>query len=402
MKLASRLKNISPSLTQKKNEEINELINEGEFVYNLTSGQLPFHPPKELIASLESELKFLNSFQYSPVAGNTELLKKIIQNFKIERNLTEYNGESIISNGAKQSIYNALGALIEKGDEVLLIAPYWVSFSEMIKFWQGAPKIINSFSYDNYEPDLKLLESSITDKTKVLILNSPNNPTGVSYSAEWMEGFAKLLKKFPDLIIISDEIYSKLCYFDPKPTYFYQFDQSLLERTIVINGISKSFAATGLRIGYTIAPVEIVNAMRLIQSQTTSGANSLSQRALSNLSFESNSHFLEEVLDKIRNNASFLREKLRESDLSHCWYQSTGAFYFLFNFSSTPYFESHFGTEKEDRSKAICDQLFKEKKVALVPGKPFGAPNCGRLSLAFDELLFEEAITHIVEFCRQS
>lgn len=402
MKLAKRVDHIRLSITQKMNEEIHGLIDSGEFVYNLTAGQLPFHPSTELVQSLEAELKFLNSFQYSPIQGDQELRTKLTNWFTGRRGIEDYSGKCIIANGAKQALYNALGSLVEEGDEVLLIAPYWVSFSEMIKFWGGIPKVIESSSYDNYEPDMKSLAEKITDKTKVLIINSPNNPTGVCYSEEWMKGLANCLRDFPDLYIISDEIYSELSYYDPKPKYFYQFNPELLNRTIIVNGISKSFAATGLRIGYAFGREDIIGAMELIQSQTTSGANSLVQAALKNVSFEkNNTDFLEPVLDQLRTNAAFLREKLRTSKLAHCWYQSTGAFYFLFNFSSTPYFIEKYGEQTEDFSQEICDELFAEKKVALVPGGSFGAPNSGRLSLAFDELLFEEAISHIVDFCHR-
>lgn len=402
MKLAKRVSNIRHSVTQKINEEVIQLIEAGEFVYNLTSGQLPFHPPAPFIKSISQELKFLNSFQYSPVSGHKNLKNKLIASFVNARGLENFQGECIVSNGAKQVLYNSLGALVEEGDEIILIAPYWVSFSEMIKFWRGSPRVVNSKSYDNYTPNIDDIKNAINDKTKVLIINSPNNPTGVAYSDSWMKEIGKLLIEYPNLFIISDEIYSELSYYDPKPSFFYQYYPELLTRTIIVNGISKSFASTGLRIGYAFADHEIIKAMELIQSQTTSGASSLIQLALTNVAFDENKEFLEEVLERLRRNASFLREKLRETHLSHCWYQSTGAFYFLFNFSSTNYFKERYQDKTEDFSQEICDDLFKTKRVALVPGGSFGAPNTGRLSLAFDELLFQEAVTHIIDFCHQA
>lgn len=402
MKLARRVQDIHTSATQKLNEKINQLAQEGEFVYNLTSGQLPVHPPVELINALTTELKFLKSFQYSAVSGFPKLRDQLKDFYQEKRNLPFENLDCVISNGAKQSLYNVLGTIVEKGDEVIIISPYWVSFPAMIKFWGGVPVEFSSFAYDNYQPDLNKLMELINSKTKAIIINSPNNPTGVLYSENWMRSFAKMAKDFPDIVLVSDEIYSDLCYFDPKPQYFYQFAPELLSRTVIVNGISKTFAATGLRIGYTFAPKDIVKGMERIQSQTTSGANSLVQQALQNLNLNIAKDFQKKIAERLRRNAEFLQEKLRQNDLAHCWYQSTSAFYFLFDFSSTAFFKKTYNDSLKDHSEEICEQLFLEKKVALVPGAPFGAPNKGRMSLAFDEILFEEAITHIIDFCQLS
>jgi aspartate aminotransferase len=184
-----------------------------------------------------------------------------------------------VSTGAKQALFNALSVILNPGDEVVLLSPYWLSYPQMIKLWGAEYKIVEGKLINRFEPDLQQLEEAITDKTKAVILNSPNNPTGVHYSDEWMKGFADVLKKKENVLILSDEIYGELSYYDPKPTYFYQHEESLLERTLIFDGLSKSFAATGLRLGYVLGDKKIIKAMNKVQGQSTSGANSLIQRA---------------------------------------------------------------------------------------------------------------------------
>src|SRR3989344_6999155 len=221
----------------------------------------------------------------------------------------------------------------------------------MIKFWGGIPTIVKSNVFDAFVPAIEDIRKTITPKTKVIIVNSPNNPSGVHYSEAWMKEFAALMHEYPDLVVISDEVYSDITYFDPKPSYFYQFDHSLLPRTIIVHAISKTLAATGLRLGWAVAPASIVSAMAKIQGQTTSGPNSLMQRALLDFDFNFLEGFLTPVKNHIRQNAATLREKFREASLGHCWYQSTSAFYFMIDFSRTPMFK-RFAPE-QDRSDII-------------------------------------------------
>ncbi|MGE3611529.1 MAG: pyridoxal phosphate-dependent aminotransferase [Bacteriovoracaceae bacterium] len=399
MLLSSRVKGISDSITMKLNEKAIQLTEEGKVIYNLSGGQLPIKPPGEFVEKIHHQLNFLKSYQYSPSAGFPALRKKLIKHFSEQRGLPIElfeNWDSIVSNGSKHSIYNTLGALIDPGDEVILLAPYWVSYPEMVKFWGGIPTVVKSNVFDAFVPAIEDIRKAMTPRTKVIIVNSPNNPSGVHYSEAWMKEFAEFLVENPDLIVISDEVYSDLSYFDPKPSYFYQINKELLNRTIIVHAISKTLASTGLRLGYVIAPGGVVAAMGRIQGQTTSGPNSLIQRALIDFDFKQVDAFLIPIKNHLRQNAATLREKFRQGNLGHCWYQSTSAFYYLIDFSRTPMF-SRFSAE-EDHSFVIADELLNNEGITVVPGHDFGIPNTARISLVIEEIPFAEAITKIVKY----
>lgn len=398
--LSSRVKGIPDSITMKLNEKALQLTDEGKVIYNLSGGQLPIKPMPEFIEKIHHQLNFLKSYQYSPSAGFSGLRKKLIRHFQESRDLPpegfEEEWDCIVSNGSKHSLYNTLGALIDPGDEVILLAPYWVSYPEMIKFWGGTPIVVKSNVFDAFVPAIDDIRKAISPRTKAIIVNSPNNPSGVHYSESWMRDFADFMNENPDLTAISDEVYSDISYFDPKPTYFYQVDHSLLSRTVIVNAISKTLAATGLRMGYTIAPSELILAMSRIQGQTTSGPNSLIQRAVMDFDLSFIDSFLVPVKNHIRQNAAILREKFREANLGHCWYQSTSAFYYMIDFSRTPMFNRL--NPEEDNSYLIADELVNEEGITVVPGSDFGIPNSARIALVIEEIPFQEAITKIVKY----
>jgi len=400
MLLSSRVKGISDSITMKLNEKAIQLTEEGKVIYNLSGGQLPIKPCQEFIEKIHHQLNFLKSYQYSPSAGFPALRKKLMNHFIKERKLPseifENDWDVCLSNGSKHTLYNVLGTLIDPGDEVVLLAPYWVSYPEMVKFWGGIPTVVKSNVYDAFVPAIDDIKKAMSPRTKVLIINSPNNPSGVHYSEGWMRDFAAFMHEHPDLIVISDEVYSDITYFDPKPRYFYQIDHSLLPRTIMVQAISKTLAATGLRLGWAIAPSSVVAGMGKIQSQTTSGPNSLIQRALLDFDFNYLEGFLIPVKNHIRQNAATLREKFREAGLGHCWYQSTSAFYYMIDFSRTPMFQRF--SPEDDHSYAIADELLNGQGITVVPGSDFGIPNSARISLVIEEVPFQEAIVKIVKY----
>src|SRR6478609_8446225 len=258
MLLSSRVKGIQDSITMKLNEKALNMTDEGKVIYNLSGGQLPIKPTAEFIEKIHHQLNFLKSYQYAPSAGFPGPRKKLIRHFRDSRKLPsqifESGWDAILSNGSKHTLYNVLGALIDPGDEVILMAPFWVSYPEMVKFWGGIPTVVKSNVFDAFVPAIEDIKKAMTPRTKVIIVNSPNNPSGVHYSEAWMREFADFMRDYPDLIVISDEVYSDISYFDPKPSYFYQLDHSLMKRTVVVHAISKTLAATGLRLGWVIAP----------------------------------------------------------------------------------------------------------------------------------------------------
>ena len=403
MELSSRVKAVGDSVTLKLNEKATILQEEGKQVYNLTAGQLPFKPPKAFMDCIGGELNLLKSYQYAPVPGFVDLRQKQIAYFLKSRELdisdVDMKLDCVVSNGGKHSVYNTLGCLINPGDEVALIAPYWVSYPEMIKFWGGKMCVVKGHTYDAYIPSMEDIKSAISEKTKVIIVNSPNNPAGIHYPKKWMEEFAQLLEEYPQLLVISDEIYYEVAYFDPKPTYFYQENPELLKRTIIIDGISKKLACTGLRIGFTMGPSHFTKAYGKLQAQTTSGANSLIQRALIDFDFGNINTFLAPARTHLRKNAALLQEKFRDAGLAKCWYQTLSAFYFMIDFSRTPLFEKYSkGEASGDYSSQIAEDLLVKTGVAVVPGTDFGMPNSARFSLVLDEIPFDEAVSRMTLF----
>ncbi|MCO4754710.1 MAG: aminotransferase class I/II-fold pyridoxal phosphate-dependent enzyme [Bacteriovoracaceae bacterium] len=400
MQLSSRVLSVSESVTLKLNEKITKMSSSGRHVYNMTAGQLPFKPSPEFIHSLERQLNFLKSYQYSPNAGFEQLREKLIAKTEQKRNVKFPQGEfdCVVSNGSKQSIFNVLGAVIDEGDEVVVLTPYWVSYPEMIKIWGGVASVVNSRTFDNYTPPLEEIEKAINSKTKAIIVNSPNNPAGIHYPDEWMKGFAKIIKKFPELLVISDELYSEISYFDPSPTYFYQHDPELLSQTIIVDGISKTFACTGLRVGHCIGPRNIMEAVSKLQSQTSSAPNSLTQRALIDFDFDLLQHFFDPVKQQLRTCAQIVREKFRDHGMAYSWYQTTSAFYCLLDFSRMPFFENYAIEDSEDKSEHIVQDILEQTGVALVPGAAFGHPNSARMSMTLEVAPFEEAMERLVAF----
>ena len=396
MILSSRVKEAQASVTLTVNEKIDQLNQNGVHVYNMTSGQLPFKPSSDFVQSILKQLNFLKSYQYAPISGVKELRTKFVSWYEQRRkvNLAEY--DCIISNGSKHSIYNVLGALINPGDEVITLAPYWVSYPEMIKFWGGVPIVVKSHAFDAYTPSIEDIEKAVSPRTKAIIVNSPNNPAGLHYSSEWMKKFAAFLKDHEDLIVISDELYSELSYFDPRPRYFYQEDENLLKQTVIINGISKSFASTGLRIGYCISNPKLIAAMGKIQSQTTSGANSLIQRALLDVDFEEMNKYFEPVKEQLRQCSQLMMTSFRDAHMSHCYYQTNSAFYYLLDFSRMPFFDKL--AKDEDHSEKIVQDILDKTGVALVPGTTFGFPNSARMSMTLELAPFKEALEKLMEF----
>ncbi len=403
MYLSSRVKGVSDSITQQLNEMAIRLADEGQVIYNLSAGQLPIKPPQEFIERIQQQLNFLKSYQYSSVAGIPDLRRKILAHHVDQRGAALAGHDVILSNGSKQSIYIALGALIDPGDEVVILAPYWVSYPEMIKFWGGVPVVVKSNVFDAFSPALEDIAKVITPRTRAIIINSPNNPAGIHYPRQWMQGLANLVKEHPELWLLSDEVYADLCYYDPAPVYHYQLDAELAARTMVFGAISKTLAATGLRLGWTIAPQGAVQAMSRIQGQATSGASALIQRALLDFDFERIDSFLAPVKLHLRRAANLVRDKLRDGNLPNLWYQSHSAFYFMLDMSRTPAFARFAGEHPEkDYSKEMCHELLTEYGVALVPGVDFGLPNSARMSLTMEEVPFQEALQRLVTFLNRA
>lgn len=402
MKLTSRVENIAESVTLKLNSLAVKLSESGKKVYNLTAGQLPNMPMDSFVEALQKRATELKSYQYSPAGGFVDLRQRIVDHIGKSRsiNFDKVDGgvDAIISNGAKHSLYNVLMATIEQGDEVILFAPYWISYTEMIGLCGGTTKVITSEVSKQFVPDLNEVRKAITPKTKMILVNSPNNPSGTHYPDSWMKELADILAEHPQIIAVSDEIYYELAYAGEYAKYFYQYRPELLSRTVIIDGISKTYACTGLRIGYIVAPKQLTSAIAKLQGQTASGPNSLVQLTLSSFGLDKSSDFLRPINHHLQENSMLVRKKLEQYGLSACWYRSTSAFYYMIDFSKTPRFNDFAKEAGKDYADKICQVILEELGVAMVPGGDFGLPNTGRIGLVMGQSQFSEALDLLFSF----
>ncbi len=410
MRISSPVKHITESITLKLNATAIKMAEDGKKVFNLTAGQLPFKPAEDFIESIKLELNFLKSFQYSPASGFPDLRKKILDYIEKTRNISFKDSgvdfECVISSGAKHALTNVFASIINPGDKVLIFTPHWISYPVIVHLFRGSLITVKSGLINGFIPPISEVKKALEQDLKAIILNTPNNPTGIYYPESWMRDFAKLLEDYPDVLVICDEIYYELSYFDPKPTFFYQFNPKLLKQTIIFDGISKSLASTGLRLGYCVGPKELLSYVGKLQGQTTSGANSLTQNALVHFDFHSIPTFLKDVNNHLRDNSKLLRDKLNEYNLGHTWYQINSAFYFLLELSSTPFYKSYIKKHNldalKDNAPEICQNILENSGVVIVPSSDFGVINYARVSLVLEKRPFTEAIDLLLRYLTQT
>jgi len=386
--ISERAKNLQQSATLKVTGRAKELARQGKSIVSLSAGEPDFKTPRFIC---DAAIQAINDGHhgYTMNAGTPELREAIVAKLKRDNNL-EYDASQIIcSNGAKQSVGFALLAVINKGDEVIIPAPYWVSYPEMVRLAEGESVIVRT-SFDN---DFKItpeqLEDSITDKTRALILCSPSNPTGSCYSKKDMEGLAEVLRKYPDIVILSDEIYEYIV-FDDEHVSILNVAPDLKERVILINGFSKGFAMTGWRLGYLAATNEIVGAVSKIQSQETSAPSTISQKA-GEAAYNGDLTEVHAMRDEFKKRRDFMVKSLNEIEGVSC-FTPGGAFYVF------PDISHYLGAKKADgttieTSTDLCLFLLDECGLAVVPGGAFGEPNGLRMSYATSVSDLEEALS---------
>jgi len=384
---------LSESETLAMTRKSRELKARGYDVINLSIGEPDFNTP-EFIKDAAHAAIDQNKTHYPPVPGVPELRDAVVRKLKRDNGL-DYNADQIIvSGGAKHSIANAMLCLVNKGDEVIVPAPYWVSYKEIIKLAEGVPVVVETSIDNDFKITPEQLESAITPKSKVLIYSSPCNPTGSVYTKEELEALARIIDKHKDIYVLSDEIY-ELIRFEGTHESIAQFD-FIRDRVIIINGVSKGFAMTGWRVGYLAAPPEIAKACDKLQGQVTSGTCSISQYA-SIAAMECDPATNEEVkkmvetFDERRQLVYGLLEQIPGFRNN----MPEGAFYFFPNVKE--YFGKTFGDEVINNSSDLCMYLLNHAHVALVPGDAFGNPNCIRISYATSKKLLITAIARISE-----
>lgn len=392
MELSRKAKMIKESVTLEITAKAKELKANGIDVLSFGAGEPDFNTPQNIIDAAANAMNE-GKTKYTPTQGIIELREEICKKLKEDNNLEYKVNQIVVSTGAKQSLANSFMSILNPGDEVIIGVPYWVSYPELIKLSDGIPVFVETNKDNNFKLTLHDLEKSYTEKTKAIIINSPNNPTGVVYTKEELLAIADFAKE-KDLIIISDEIYEKLIYGNEKHISIASISEDAYKRTIVINGFSKSYAMTGWRIGYTACSEEITKLMINVQSHTTSNPSSITQyAALEGLKGPKES--LDEMIVEFEKRRNYMINRLGEvKDLSII--KPMGAFYVMINIES--FIGKSLNGKEIKNSLDFSSTLLEESRVAVIPGIAFGVDNYIRLSYATSMEVIERGLDRIEEF----
>ena len=390
--LSSRCTGISPSATLEINTRAKQLRAEGKHVYGFAVGEPDFPTPEYICDAAREALK-LGLTRYTPVAGTKELRGAICEKLERDNNLHYKPSEIIVSNGAKQALLNAFVAILNPGDEVLLPTPCWVSYPEMIRMAGGVPIMVKTKEEEGFLPSLKLLEKLTTPRTKAIVINSPNNPTGCVYPPELLEKIAEFAIE-KEIYVVSDEIYERLIYDGQQHVSIASFGPQIHKQAIVINGLSKTFAMTGWRMGYAAASEDIVNAMAAYQSHATSGANSIAQYA-SYKALQNGAAYIRAMREEYDARRQLMVAKINGMDGVSC-ITPHGAFYVMLNVKKL--IGRTFRGEKIEDAVALSRMLLDAVNVAVVPGDAFEAPGFCRISYAVSREDIDAGLDAIAKF----
>lgn len=386
--VSNRVASLAPSQTLAMSQKSSELREQGIDVINLSVGEPDFNTPDHIKQAAKEAID-QNFSTYSPVPGYMDLRKAICHKMLRDNDLEFTPDQIVVSNGAKQSLCNTILALVNKGDEVIIPAPYWVSYIEMVKLAEGDSIIIEA----GFEQDFKItpaqLEAAITPRTKMLILCSPSNPSGSVYSQEELQGLAEVLKLHPQVYILTDEIYEHINYVG-KHQSIAQFAE-LRERIVIVNGVSKAYAMTGWRIGFIAAPLWIAKACNKLQGQYTSGASSIAQKA-SVAAFAGDQSCVEVMRSAFERRRNLVVELASQID-GFKVNKPDGAFYLFPEVSA--YLGKRYGERTINTSSDLAMFLLEVGHVATVAGDAFGMPNCLRFSYATSDENLVEALRRI-------
>lgn len=388
--LSARLAALSPSETFAMAQKSNELKAQGVDVISMSVGEPDFNTPDHIKEAAKKAVDDNFSF-YSPVAGFADLKQAIVAKLEKENDLTYTPAQIVVSGGAKQSLCNVILSIVDKGDEVVIPAPYWVSYPEMVKLAEGVPVFAYANIAQNFKITAQQLEEVITPKTKLLILCSPSNPTGSVYTQEELKELVAVLEKHPNVYVIADEIYEHINYIG-KHQSIAQFD-TVRDRVVIVNGVSKGYAMTGWRIGWIAAPQWIASACSMLQGQYTSGPSSISQKAAL-AAYTGDQACVEEMrvaFERRKNLIVSLLSEIPGLQVNN----PMGAFYIFPECSS--YLGKSYNGKKIETATDLAMYLLEEGHVACVGGDAFGAPGCIRLSYATSDLNIEKAVSRIKE-----
>jgi aspartate aminotransferase len=386
--LSARIKSLSPSATIAMNQKGRELKDKGVDVINLSVGEPDFMTPEHI---REAAKKAIDGpwHHYAPVAGYPDLLKAIVDKFKRENNLEYQTSNIMVSVGAKHSLANVMICLVDKGEEVIVPAPYWVSYAEQVKIAEGVNVILDTTVEDEFKISPKQLEDAITPKTKALLLCSPSNPTGSVYSRDELAALAEVIARHPDIYVIADEIYEHINFVGGHESIA-QFEE-IRDRVVIINGVSKGYAMTGWRIGYMAGPEWLVKACGKLQGQMTSGATSIAMRAALE-ALTGDQSCVTEMRDAFLRRRDLILGHVNSIEGVKCATPG-GAFYVFPDLSA--YLGKSVDGRKIVTDMDLCIYLLEVGHIATVPGSAFGADGCVRISYANSDENLEKAMQRL-------
>ena len=387
IQISDRILNIKQSATASMSSKIQELKDKGEKILSLNVGESGFNT-HDLVKEAGIKAIQENFTRYTTVDGYKTLKQAIINRYQIDHNI-EYNLDEVcVTTGAKHSLHNIFNCIINEGDEIVYMAPYWGSYPDMIKLSGGIPIVLDTDIKNSFEPDIKKLEKLITIKTKAILLNIPNNPSGAIYSQQTMASIAKLMDKYPNILLISDEIYDQI-YWEQSPITITQISPHLKERIIVASGISKNYAMTGWRIGYILAPKKLIEAVKKFQSQSLSCACSISQIAAIT-ALELSRDQLEYMIQAYYERVCYTVNTLKNIPNVKT-FMPQGSFYVFLDIRDIL-------QKMEISDEEFCLKFLEEKLVGVMHGSAFGSPGYIRISAATEMDVLKEAITHLKDF----
>ena len=387
VQLSDRVNNIKPSPTLAVTNRAAELRAAGKNIIGLGAGEPDFDTPDHI---KQAAIQALNEgfTKYTAVDGTPALKTAIINKFKQDNGLEYAANQILVSCGGKQSFFNLSLALLNEGDEVVIPAPYWVSYPDMVKMADATPVIVTTTQEQRFKITAEQLEAAITDKTRLMVLNSPSNPTGVAYTLDELKALGEVLKKHPQVLIATDDMYEHIRFNDEPFANILNACPELYERTIVLNGVSKAYSMTGWRIGYAAGPAKLIGAMKKIQSQSTSNPTSIAQVA-AQAALESSQDCVAEMVVAFKERHQYVIETLNSIKGVSC-IPADGTFYAFPSFQEAIDNDERFSDDIE-----LAEFLLNEAGVALVPGSAFGAPGNMRLSFATSLDILEDALGRI-------
>jgi len=387
IKLSDRVKSVKPSPTLAITARAAAMRAEGKDIIGLGAGEPDFDTPDHIKAAAVKALD--NGFtKYTAVGGTASLKKAVIEKFKKDNRLDYQPNQILVSCGGKQSSFNLTQALLNEGDEVIIPAPYWVSYPDMVLLAGGVPVIIETSQAQNFKISPEQLRAAITDKTRLIFINSPSNPTGVAYSLDELKALGDVLKDFPNIIIATDDMYEHIVWKKGSFVNILNAHPDLYDRTVVMNGVSKAYSMTGWRIGYAAGPADLIEAMCTIQSQSTSNPTSISQVA-AEAALTGDQSCMDTMMAEFKKRHDYVVAELNKIDGIDCL-ETDGTFYVFPNVE-----KAIAGMNDINDDLEFAEYLIEKAGVALVPGSAFGCPGHVRISIATSMKNLENALERI-------